>query len=140
MDEGAAHTGAGVLVDLVERLQVEHAAGVDRIGVGKPGADLGDRQGAWARRQRRAGARFGCGLHVARPVEQGAIHLPAARRTIGRGIGTLGRKEGLQAHDPAGGHAGRTLGPLGVEQHGAGRAGGLDEIMGGLADPLFGRG
>ena len=54
VDRDAELGPAGIGIELVERLEPEDVAGVDRIGVAQPGLDLGDRQLARARGERRA--------------------------------------------------------------------------------------
>ncbi len=53
---GDAEIGAtGVGVELVQRHEIEDVAAIDRIGVAQPGLDLGHRELAWARSERRPG-------------------------------------------------------------------------------------
>ena len=70
VDADAEIGAAGIGVELVERLQFEDMAGIDRVGVAEPGLDLGDRQPARPRGERRArrGAAAAAGIPRRRAV------------------------------------------------------------------------
>ncbi len=129
---------AGVGVEFVERLQTEDVAGVDRVGIAQPGLDLGDRERARARRQRRAG----CGRRV-RLVRRGVEHFGNARDGRRRGQGAVQSDRaqyGVEPQQPARGHGGRALvtGCAGQDHLGCRHR--LGKIMGRDADRALGEG
>ena len=116
--------------------EAQHVFGVDGVGIAQPGLDLGDRKPARAQRDRRARARrpdrawsLGRLIQVADPVRGGMQWQSRV----------LAGEQGFQAGQPTGRHHRGTVAAAGAGQHHSRRgAGGSDEVVGGLADDLFG--
>ncbi len=93
VDADAEIGAAGIGVELVQRLQLQDVAGVDRVGVAEPGLDLGDRQPARPRGERRARRGAAAMARIAprrgrrpRPASPGRVQArpsrPTARSTV----------------------------------------------------------
>ena len=99
VEQRAALGGARIAQQRLERMQVQYAAGIDSVRVAPQRLDLGDRQPAWSRSQRRsrvrpAGERLAPGVERAGPGQQVVAAL--AHR-----VGLVGADEGEQALQPA---------------------------------------
>ena len=136
VDRDAEIGTAGVGIELVQRLELEDVAGIDRIGVAQPGLDLRHREPARPRGERRPG----CGRRQW-PVMFGPVDL------LGGGLDRLVRPERMiesggaqyriEAQQPTRRHGRHTLLPRGAGQHHLRRPEGLDKVMRGDTDRAF---
>ena len=92
VDDGAAVGGARRRVDLVERRQLEHVLGVDRVGIAQQVLDLGDAEASRSRGERRRRRRPRRRLRRRRPRRAGAPAPCSARRARARRPSALRRR------------------------------------------------
>ena len=139
----AAGEGFRRLAGPVELSQVQDIAGIDGVGIAHPAFDACDRQFERAARNRRLrpGARSMVGRGPRRGI-QGAGEIEVAQRPLNGHRGRLGMGpagQHFQPPEPARLDRRLTAAAVGMDEDDLFGTGGLDEVLGGLAQTALGR-